>query len=88
MIFPGSHGMKAAEVDLEPKLQDLRIQTTTLYLLLHKHVTLNFQINSNFVLFMSQETCGFYFHSKNPNTKGTKHSPDSVAPAPYRPIPV
>lgn len=63
MIFPKSHGMSAAEPGLVPKVWGLRVQITTL-LSLRKHVTVDFQFYSNFFLFISQETYGFYSHSK------------------------
>lgn len=75
MIFPRSHGTNAAELCLEPKVWSLRVQMATFFLGLHKLVTVNFQFNSNFVLFISRETYGFYSHSKNPNNKGKLTAP-------------
>lgn len=69
MIFPKSRGMSVAEPGLDPKVWGLRVRITTL-LSLRKHVTVNFQFYSNFILFISQEINGLYSHFKNPNNKG------------------
>lgn len=53
MVFPRSHGIDAVEPGLGPQVWGLRIQIATLFLSLHKHVIVNFQFRSNFVLFIS-----------------------------------